>query len=150
MKFTMLTKNHNLSALLHYHDSWIRKLSITWKNLIIFCKTQQLQSSGYMLFVDRHMCSFSYWSSATSHTSCTLREQQTPCQATQEKMDPHNLRSSQLMTTFLRPMKSNPPAQKHGVQKISCTSTLVTLAITSPLQYRDTLDIPNVRTSNEQ
>jgi len=61
-----------------------------------------------MLFVDRHKHSFSYWSSATSHIYLTLREQQTPCQATQEKMDPHNLRSFQLLATCLRPMNINP------------------------------------------
>lgn len=92
--------NHNLSALLHNNGSWIHQLSITFK---IFFKTQQ-----YMLFVDRHLRSFSYWSSVMSHIYLTLREHQTPCQATQEKMDPHNLRSFQLSTTCLRPMNSNP------------------------------------------
>jgi hypothetical protein len=100
--------NHNLSALLHNNDSWIHQLSITSKNLIIFCKTQQLPFSVNMLFVDRRMCSFSYWSSAMWHVYLTLSEQQTPYLATQEKMDPHNLRSFQLITTCLRPMNINP------------------------------------------
>jgi len=100
--------NHNLSALLHNNDSWIHQLSVAFKNLIIFCKTQQLPSSTNMLFVDRHICSFSYWSSAMSHIYLTLSEQQTPYLATEEKMAPHNLRSFHLITTCLRPMNINP------------------------------------------